>query len=263
MRKANDPTHVYKQPDSVLILSEPGGGKSTLALNFPKPFVLNCDRNLAGPIRWLKENNKPTDFYYGDPFVDENDNAIPRDDWFKRAVQLLQEAVMSTDIKTIIIDSLTTFVDIVLTEVMRQQGRPRGSFEFKTSTSKTVDTPLQIQDWGAFFGLMKHIIFQLKSTDKTLVVTGHLKTDKDELSGILKQFIACPGQMSEIIAGYFSEVWLIRRSVKLVGNVKQPVREVITFPEGVQNEALGLKSSIGLKSGESLNIDEIIKRITA
>ena len=250
----------YNQPQSLLVLGTPGSGKSTLIAQIPGIFVLDSDRNMAGPRQWLKDNNKPLNFYYANPTVDDDGKPVPRDEQFQRAMEQLQEAGESKEIKAIAIDSLTSFTDICLTEVMRQQGRARGSFSFKSKVAKTVDEPLQIQDWGAFFGLMKHIIFQLKNTDKMLVVTGHIKTDKDNLTGILKQFIAIPGQMSEIIAGFFSEVWLLQRSTELKGQAKEEVYKVITFPSGSQTESLGLKSSIGVKSGEELDVEEVIRR---
>lgn len=257
MKSASDN---HDHPQSVLLLSTPGGGKTTLVSQFPCPFILDVDRNIAGPIRFLKDNNKPINFFYDTPTANDDGSAVPRDDQFQRALNQLQEAAKDPKIKTIVIDSLTSFVDLCLTEVMRQQGRARGNFDFKTKTSKTTDEPLQIQDWGAFFGLLKHIIFLFKGTNKIFVITGHIKTEKDSLDGILKQYVACPGQMSEVIASFFSEVWLLKREVKLIGTKKQEVRKVVTFPTG-NNDSLGLKSAIGIKSGEELDVESIIERL--
>lgn len=250
----------YTQPTSIIALGAPGTGKTTLVLQFPKPFVLDCDKNQAGPLRWLKEHGKPTDdIYYGSPYEDDAGATLPREKWYARSAELLTEACGSPDIETVIIDSLTSFVDIALVEVLRQQGRKLGSFSLDNKSSKPFDDQMQIQDWGFFFSLLKQFIFRLKATGKTIIFTGHVKVAEDSVSGMMRQSIACPGQMADVIAGFFGEVWLFESSVDT--KTKTETRTLRTFPTTKSMESLGLKSSTGIVSGVPVDPAEVLKRL--
>lgn len=250
-------TATYKQPTSVIALGAPGTGKTTFLCQFPKPFILDCDNNLSGPLRWLKEHNQSNEIFYGNPFEDEEGKVIPREQWYPRASTLLQEACDSPLIETVIVDSLTSFVDIAMTEVLRQQGRKIGAaFDFKNKSSKSFDEPMQIQDWGAFFGLMKQIVFRLKATGKMIIYTGHIANELDSASGMIRQCIACPGKFADVMSGFFSEVWLFESFVD--SKTKEERRTLRTFPQSKQMESLGLKSSVGIKSGEALDPQHVL-----
>lgn len=251
----------YTQPTSVLLLGTPGAGKSTLAAQFPDCFVLDCDENYAGPIRYLNSQPNPPKFYIGSPLYAADGKSVPPQDRFRRAMVLLDEAANSDLIKTIVVDSLTTFVDMVLYEVMREQGRKIGDFSFKTSTSKAMDEQLQIQDWGFFLGTMKKVIFSLKGTGKTIVFTGHIKVREDEVSKLLRQAVAVPGQFADIISGLFSEVWLLERETKRTSAGSEELYFVTTFPSGKIDQGLGLKSACGLKSGSKIEPKELLAKL--
>lgn len=253
----------YKQPSSLLLLGTPGTGKSTFVSQFPGIFILDCDNNLAGPIRWLKDNNKEVDFYCASPCIDDDGTEVPREHWYRRAAQLLVQASEMPEIKTICIDSLSSFSDMVMVEVLRQQGRKLGSFDKLTDTNKVkaADEQLQIQDWGVFFNMIKQVFFRLKSCGKMLVVTGHIKTSEDSLTKSINELVAIPGQSANQISGWFSEVWKLENSIKRRGSSSEQERLVQTFPSGKLQEYLGLKSSAGVATGTAMNADALIKQI--
>lgn len=198
----------------ILILGQPGTGKTTTALQVaPSPsWIADLDNNLSGAHRIVK-----TPFYYDT--IDEEPNPQLR---FGRFNQKLQEASTSTEIKANILDSFSKFSDYLLDDILRQQGR----------------SVLQLQDWGVFLNVFKRIIVQLRSTRKMFIATAHIKSEKDEISGIVRFLPALPGQIQNIIGALFSDVWLCEVQEK-AGEHKFLVR---TMP----NVWYPLKNSLGL-----------------
>lgn len=248
----------YSAPTSFILIGPPGSGKSTLAAQFPGVFMLDCDHNLSGPARYLKD--KPP-FFHDTPLFDADGKPVPPQLQFQRACRLLEEAAAHPDVKTLVVDSLTTFSDMALYEVMREQGRKIGDFNFPTAKSMATDDAMQMQDWGKYLGLMKKMIFLLKASGKTIIFTAHIKTQEDDITKVLRQAVAVPGQLSGIISGLFSEVWLLERETKRTTNGPEEVYSVVTFPKGAIDQGLGLKSSVGIKSGTKINPQELMKQL--
>lgn len=256
MKSASDPTDTQK---SLLILGQPGVGKTTLVTAFPGLFILDTDTNVSGPIEYRRKNKQSLDFFYADPYHDDAGVRIERKDWFARAMKLLAEAAANPAIKTIAIDSLTSFIELVIIEVLVRQGLKLGDLQFDKVNAKTFDDQLRIQDYGAFARLMTAIIMELKATRKTIICTGHLQTKEDEISKMLRQYVSIPGKTAETIASFFSDVVLIEASTDLVS--KQQKRTLTTFPGPASQSTLGLKSSCGVVSGTQVDPEAFVKAV--
>ena len=67
-------------PQSFLLIGPPGAGKTTVSLQLPKPFILDCDDNINGPIRYLKTAGKlGTDWFFDCPLRNEDSTPCPQD----------------------------------------------------------------------------------------------------------------------------------------------------------------------------------------
>ena len=71
-------TYVKESYLRLLVQGPPGTGKTTLACHLPKVYIADCDLNLAGPLRWLRENNGPMPVGY-DIIDREHENGVEVD----------------------------------------------------------------------------------------------------------------------------------------------------------------------------------------
>jgi len=257
MKSSSD--FVPSLPKSILILGRPGSGKTTLALQFPKPFVLDCDENMKGPVRYLSNKTGTTPWFkYDTPLIDKLGVALPRQIRMDRVQELLNEALADPEIETIIIDSLTTLIDFIFDKI-RATATGTNAPRFGDG-KKTQDDPLRIQDWGVFASILKQLIFTLKASSKRIVFIGHITSDKDELSKLILNFIACPGQMGNIISGLFEEVW--QTEVKASGADASLKAEYKVRTVGdARSEALGLKSAGQIGAYINADANAIISKL--
>lgn len=246
-------------PNSILILGRPGSAKTTLALQFPKPFVLDCDQNMKGPVRYLAARlGKMPWFKHDTPLTDKTGAPTSRQTRMDRVKELLEEAVADPEIETIIIDSLTTLVDFIFDKI-RATATGTNAPKFGDG-KKTQDEPLRIQDWGVFANVLKQLIFWLKASGKRIVFIGHISTDKDEVSKMILHTIACPGMLGDIISGLFEEVW--QTEVKSTGaDASLKADYKVRTVGDARSEALGLKSAGGIGAYISADAPAIIAKL--
>jgi hypothetical protein len=174
-----------------LLQGPPGSGKTTIATQFPKPYIADLDMNLAGPLRHLKTTNKTLPIGYDVIDRDETGKEIDPSLRYVRLAKCLQDAVVNPDIETIVVDSATKLSDYIQAEVLRQQNKKQ----------------MTIQDWGFYLALWKQFISQMSVQRKHFVLIAHERVEKDELDQSLKYFVMIPGQMGNIIGSLFTDVW--------------------------------------------------------
>src|SRR5262249_364894 len=105
----------------LILQGEPKSGKSTLACQFPGAYIIDSDVNLGGPLRWLRTNNKPLPLGYDVLDKDDQGNNVEMPLRYTRFQKLMLEAMNNPAIQTIVIDSGTSFQDILMAETSRLQ----------------------------------------------------------------------------------------------------------------------------------------------
>jgi len=182
----------------VLIYGAPKTGKTYFITTFPKPvFVFDFD---GGWLTLLGREGVD-----GVSFADERGSTA-----FTQFEKLFNKVIEDPDIKTVAIDSLTTFGDHFMRYVLSLQG-------------KSVDTVPRLQDWGQWVQRMKHFLIQVTAgREKGLVVTAHeqiVGSSGEDATGLVRYLPAIAGKdLPGSLPIYFDEVYYSQ----VIGTRKNP-----------------------------------------
>ena len=175
----------------LLLMGPPKSGKTAFSLQFPKPFIADCDNNLSGPAEFLKSKN--INFLYETINIKDDGTERPPDRRWEYLTEVVRAAIASDQVDTIILDSLSTMTDYLVEHIMRKEGISQ----------------MRIQDWQPFQYMMKRLITFIRSSGKKMIVTCHETVELDELDKVHKYFVHVPTRMRDNFGGFFSDVWRV------------------------------------------------------
>jgi len=188
-------------PKSILLIGPPGGGKTTLAMQFPNVCFIDCDRNLDGPERFLRSKNAQFSYAYVSATIDEKGNPYDVADCFDWIIVRITELAKEASIQTVVIDGLTLINEYIIRKILKKQG------------GKSVMEP---HFWGPFKSdMLKLLVQTLRGLNKTTIVTCHEvvlekpNTDKDKMLQplIIGYRPAVQGGITDYLGGFFSDMW--------------------------------------------------------
>lgn len=184
------------QPRQVLLIGTPGAGKTKLCMEFPNPYFIDADMNLAGPELFLRKTMPNLEYRYDTVAFDEEGKEVPEADRFQRLARLSEKARHDPWVQTIIDDSLTGISQFLIWEIQAKQGV----------------TQLRPQDWGQHTGGMYSLLIKQRMTSKTVIMTCHRddKTKKVEktLDEVVIGYVpAIRPALQGTLAGFFTDVW--------------------------------------------------------
>lgn len=245
----NFANYSHIESTALLLLGSPGSGKSTRALEFPGVYVFDADRNLSGPLRFMQKQGKDLStikFDYGD----QTSDGKPVSPFFRwqHMAECLRNAIADPEIKTIVLDGISAIQEMVKDDIFRQRVGPqiisKGREVLITEANRSLGQ-LTEPEWGIYGRYWNALISSLKSTRKTIVVTGHDETRQNEQNSIWEYTLSLQGQQRYKFAGLFSDVILCQSKTTGSGPTEQKMWQYRTCPVGEQDKR-GLKDSFQL-----------------
>lgn len=250
---------------ALLLVGSPGTGKSTRALEFPRPYVFDADRNLSGPMRYFRKIGRDLSEVKFD-YADQDDEGRPVTPFFRWMWmhKCLTRAVADNTIDTIILDGLTTIQEIVKDDIFRQRVGPQnmGNNKFLMITEQNRSmAQLTEPEWGIYGRYWNELLTALKNTHKIVVVTGHDEARKNETNSVWEYTLSLQGAQRYKFAGLFSDVILC--GTKLAGVFPNEKKEFFYRTCAVgEHDKRGIKDSFQLEavfSDFSLLINHLIE----
>lgn len=183
----------------VLVIGDSGSGKTVFATSFPgKVFVADFDGKVVSAANHYGRHRP--EVVQGIDYEDYFENQASADHYAKfysKLVQFETEAKAGKlSISTFVLDSLTTFFDAFLKEVMRQNPAIKGPAPgIPGLQTYGIATPKFKEQLGRILALPCHI-----------VITAHIDVSKDEVSGEIVRQAKLPGKLATYLPIVFGEV---------------------------------------------------------
>lgn len=224
-------------PLRILLQGDPWTGKTTLACQFPGAYVIDVDLNLSRAIGRMQELKLQLPIGYDVLDRDESGAAVAPQNRYDRFIKLAVAAEENPAIQTIIIDSATTFADVLEAYIRKLQPA------LATAKDKR-------QFFGFFWQYGRNFMDVLKGFRKHIILICHekLKTDT-EGNPIYPYKVAWAGQMGDMMGAFFTDVWRCASVEKVEGGRKVNKFVVQTAPtyKHVLGDSLGLPDEFEFK----------------
>ena len=198
-----------KPPDplSILLIGPPGGGKTTLALQFPSVCVIDIDSFLDGPSRFIRTKDAKLAFSYDPVLKDDEGNVLGLEKGYDRLIEKTDLLIKDKTFKTIIFDSLTMLDEIIAAKIMHDQKR----------------NTLEFRDYDTLRScLLRVLVSKTRHLNRTVIYIVHEK-DKEETDprNVMNKIVTAHeptvrGSVGKALGGFFSDVW--RCSSSSLGN---------------------------------------------
>lgn len=185
----------------VLVYGEAGAGKTVFACGFPGPvYVADFDGKVssaASYYRGIGQGARLEEIDYDD-YTKQGETDIAFNRWSRKLYELEQEAQQGTlRYRTVVIDSLTFYADRAMEKVMADNPAIRGPVKGIPG----------LQHYGVFNPHFKAQLARALNLPCNIVVTSHIKMDKDELSGQIVRGPMLTGKLQAFIPILFPEVY--------------------------------------------------------
>jgi hypothetical protein len=183
---------------ALMLIGTPKSGKTCFALNFPDPYILDCDNNLAGALRYHNHKAKPFPFWFDNPNVEPD----PNKRW-TYSMNALSAAVKHPEVKTIFIDGLSLLGYYLEKHILANSGKGNGMDDLIIAGEKVMN----MSHWNPFKNLMSQIVMAGKASGKLFIMSCHEHIEVNKSGATVGYKPLVSGSLRNNINGYFTDVW--------------------------------------------------------
>jgi hypothetical protein len=220
---------------ALLLLGAPGAGKTNVAFEFPRPYVIDWgDSNMKSAV----ERHPGKEFYWDRVDLDDNGAEVPPERRWDRGAELLKKNGLDPKVGTIVDDSLSMLQVALCDHIITKGSAAENALVIGGVKVMTRSM------WSAFADLLRKRIIQARMYRKPYILICHEKVDADDMTGVKLYRPALSGQLGDTIASLFSDFYYC----EVDPNAPKP-----KYPSGVRyfvrtapNNRLKLKCSCGL-----------------
>lgn len=199
MAKLSDLNPTEKR--KVLAYGDSGSGKTVFALSFPGPiYCFDFDGKISsGAAYYTQDRARLEQIEYDSYTFSSQDRPAAR---FEKTLQEFEQLASQGKFpyKTVVLDSFTTFTEAMMREIL--QSNPA----IQRTRSPTTSIPAQL-DYRIQNIHVKSLIGRVLALPCHVVVTAHIRTEKDELTGRILNTPNAPGGLAIHLPVVFEEVY--------------------------------------------------------
>lgn len=212
---------------TLLIWGPPKVGKTVLASQFPKPFILDLDNGVSSVKSMRAERSLEFDFdvisideaeTLDQDFIEICGKSFTKQYAWQKVKKLIE--VLSRKMPedaTIIFDNLSRAHEYLINYIQKSTGR----------------FPMQIQDWGTYANEFREIFDYLTSnrTRCNTIVIGHQQNNKDEITQEIHRELILAGQTRDRAPSKVDDYLYMKTTVSGPKNARKITRSLQSVPD--------------------------------
>lgn len=194
-----------------LVIGEKGSGKSSLIATCPKPILMHSFDPGGTKVVAIKECIARGELIADTRFeVDSMRDPKAYMLWETEFNRLLNIGFFH-HIGTYAFDSITTFFQCLIWQVLKKEGRMLPDMTTKTVTEGAQGKGMRIQDWGTVLNHAVDLTRRFSLLPCHTIILGHVGKDKNEVTGELVNELLLPGQSKDQIPIAVEELYVARK----------------------------------------------------